>query len=75
MRPSVSIARHRDQVREILARHRMGNPRIFGSAARGNDTDGSDLDILIEAPREQRSMTSQRWSLNSNPFSAARWRS
>jgi|SRR5665213_599709 len=50
MRPSVSIAAHRDRVREILERHRMANPRIFGSAARGNDTDGSDLDILIEAP-------------------------
>jgi uncharacterized protein len=50
MRPSVSIARHRDQVREILERYRMGNPRIFGSTARGDDTDGSDLDILIEAP-------------------------
>jgi len=50
MRPSVSIATHRHQVREILERHRMGNPRIFGSAARGEDADGSDLDILIEAP-------------------------
>jgi uncharacterized protein len=50
MRPSVSIARHRGQVREILERHRMGNPRIFGSTARGDDADGSDLDILIEAP-------------------------
>ena len=50
MKPSVSIAKHRDQVREILERHRMGNPRIFGSTARGDDAEGSDLDILIEAP-------------------------
>ena len=50
MKPSVSIAKHRNQVREILERHRMGNPRIFGSTARGDDSDGSDLDILIEAP-------------------------
>ena len=28
----------------------MANPRIFGSAARGEDIDGSDLDILVEAP-------------------------
>jgi predicted nucleotidyltransferase len=28
----------------------MDNPRIFGSTARGDDAEGSDLDILIEAP-------------------------
>jgi predicted nucleotidyltransferase len=27
----------------------MGNPRIFGSAARGEDNEQSDLDILIDA--------------------------
>jgi hypothetical protein len=52
MRPSASIAENRDRVREILERFRMGNPRIFGSAARGEDADGSDLDILVEAPPE-----------------------
>ena len=50
MRPSVSMAKHRDQVRRILERFRMDNPKIFGSAARGDDTEGSDLDILVEAP-------------------------
>jgi predicted nucleotidyltransferase len=29
----------------------MTNPRVFGSAARGEDTDHSDLDILVDAPR------------------------
>ncbi len=28
----------------------MGNPKVFGSAARGDDNEGSDLDILVEAP-------------------------
>ena len=50
MRPSVSMAKHRDQVRRILERFRMGNPKVFGSAARGDDAEGSDLDILVEAP-------------------------
>ncbi|MGA2287630.1 nucleotidyltransferase family protein [Bradyrhizobium sp.] len=50
MRPSISVAEHRDQVREILDRAGMGNARVFGSAARGEDTDRSDLDILIDAP-------------------------
>jgi predicted nucleotidyltransferase len=50
MKPSVSMARHGSQVRTILDRFRMRNPRIFGSVARGADVDGSDLDILVEAP-------------------------
>jgi predicted nucleotidyltransferase len=50
MKPSVSIARHGNQVRQILDRFRMHNPRVFGSVARGTDTESSDLDILVEAP-------------------------
>ena len=49
MKPSVSVAKHGSQVREILDRFRMRNPRLFGSVARGEDAEGSDLDILIEA--------------------------
>jgi predicted nucleotidyltransferase len=30
----------------------MANPRVFGSVLRGEDTEGSDLDILVDpAPR------------------------
>lgn len=50
MRPSTSIAEHGDQVREILERAGMRNPKVFGSVGRGEDTDDSDLDILVEAP-------------------------
>jgi predicted nucleotidyltransferase len=50
MRPSISLENNRDRVREILQRFGMANPRIFGSAARGEDNDASDLDILVEAP-------------------------
>ena len=50
MKPSIALERNRKQVHEILAGFRMCNPRIFGSAARGEDTDISDLDILIDAP-------------------------
>jgi predicted nucleotidyltransferase len=48
MRPSEALERHRDQVREIIARYPVGNPGIFGSAARGEDTEESDLDILVD---------------------------
>jgi predicted nucleotidyltransferase len=50
MRPSISLENNRSQVREVLQRFGMTNPRVFGSAARGEDTDRSDLDILIDAP-------------------------
>jgi predicted nucleotidyltransferase len=48
MRPSEALAKHRDEVREIIARYPVMNPRVFGSTARGEDTEGSDLDILVE---------------------------
>lgn len=50
MKPSISLEQRRDQVREVLQRFRMRNPRIFGSVARGQDTEQSDLDILVDAP-------------------------
>jgi hypothetical protein len=50
MKPSISLNQHHVQVREVLARFRMGNPRIFGSTARGEDTEQSDLDLLVDAP-------------------------
>jgi predicted nucleotidyltransferase len=50
MRPSISLENNRSRVREVLQRFGMTNPRVFGSAARGEDTDKSDLDILVDAP-------------------------
>jgi hypothetical protein len=44
------MAKHSNQVRKILDRFRMSNPKVFGSVARGDDTEGSDLDILVEVP-------------------------
>jgi uncharacterized protein len=48
MKPSILLEKHRGQVREVLQRFRMENPRIFGSVARGEDTGQSDLDILVD---------------------------
>lgn len=50
MKPSVRLSRHVREVRQILARFGMENPRLFGSAARGDDTETSDLDLLVDAP-------------------------
>jgi uncharacterized protein len=49
MRPSEILAAKAHQVRAIIARYPVRNPRIFGSVARGDDEEGSDLDILVEA--------------------------
>lgn len=48
MRPSEALKIHRDRVREIILRHRVTNPRVFGSVLRGEDQESSDLDILVE---------------------------
>ena len=32
----------------LLARHKATNPRFFGSLARGDAHEGSDIDILVE---------------------------
>jgi predicted nucleotidyltransferase len=48
MKPSTALNVHRDAIRRIVASHRAGNARVFGSASRGNDTEDSDLDILID---------------------------
>ena len=36
-------------MREMVARYRTANPRIFGSVLHGTDHDGSDLDLLVDA--------------------------
>ena len=48
MKPSDSFRVHRKALREIIARHGVTRPRIFGSAALGEDHEGSDLDLLVE---------------------------
>jgi predicted nucleotidyltransferase len=51
MRPSEILAAKADKVREIIARYPVRNPRVFGSVARGEDEEGSDVDLLVEPLR------------------------
>lgn len=44
------VAVHRGELLEVLRRHGVTNPEIFGSAARGDDHEGSDVDILVDFP-------------------------
>lgn len=48
MKPSLALAQHRSEIREIVLAHRAGNARVFGSVAKGLDTEESDLDILVD---------------------------
>lgn len=48
MRPSESLASHRDEVLAVIARYPVANPCLYGSVARGDDAEGSDIDILVE---------------------------
>jgi predicted nucleotidyltransferase len=52
MKPSLALASHREGIRRVIASHRSCNPRIFGSVIHGDDTEGSDLDILIDPTPE-----------------------
>lgn len=48
MKPSVALEANRPAVRQAALRFKTANPRVFGSALRGDDQDGSDLDLLVD---------------------------
>ena len=48
MRPSITLSEKRELVIASVARHRAANPRVFGSVLRGQDGEGSDLDLLVD---------------------------
>jgi uncharacterized protein len=52
MRPSEILPLHRETIRQLVLEAGMANPRVFGSVLRGDDEDGSDLDLLVDpAPK------------------------
>lgn len=52
MKPSEALATHREAIRRVVASHRARNARVFGSVLHGQDTEGSDLDLLIDPTPE-----------------------
>src|SRR5262249_20902231 len=48
MRPSEALNLHRIAIRRIVEAHHAFNARVFGSVIHGEDTDNSDLDLLID---------------------------
>ncbi len=52
MKPSIALERHREAIRQIVERHHAVNARVFGSVLHGEDTNESDLDIIIDTTEE-----------------------
>ena len=47
-RPSEVFQENRDLIRRIASLHHTRNLRVFGSVLRGEDTETSDLDLLVD---------------------------
>ena len=52
MRPSEALQIYREQIRSVVIAHNATNVRVFGSVVSGEDTDESDLDLLIDPTPE-----------------------
>ena len=49
MKPSETLAAHRDELRQLISRYNVARPRVYGSVLTGKDDDESDLDLLVDA--------------------------
>lgn len=47
------IESHRAEIRALADRHGFDGVRVFGSMARGDADEGSDVDLLVTLPRGQ----------------------
>ena len=48
MKPSIALSSNRAVIRALVNEHGLRNPRVFGSVTRCEDTEVSDLDILVD---------------------------
>lgn len=48
MKPSDALDLNRAAIRQVVESHGACNVRVFGSVLRGQDTETSDIDILID---------------------------
>lgn len=58
MKPSEALQLHRNDIRRVVALNNACNPRVFGSALHGDDTDESDLDLLVDPIEGKTTLTS-----------------
>src|SRR5438132_5437985 len=48
LRLRAALAQQGPRIAEILGRYGAANPRLFGSVARGDASDDSDLDLIVD---------------------------
>lgn len=48
MKPSEALQSHREEIRRVAEQNRTRNPRVFGSVLHGQDSEESDLDLLVD---------------------------
>lgn len=48
MKPSEALELHRDAIRRVVLANGASNPRVFGPVLHGDDTEVSDIDILVD---------------------------
>ena len=58
MKPSDALQLHRNEIRRVVEQYGARNPRVFGSVVHGDDTDGSDLDLLVDPIEGMTTLTS-----------------
>jgi predicted nucleotidyltransferase len=47
MNLATRVAEHRNEILALAKKHGAENVRVFGSVAKGGDTEASDLDLLV----------------------------
>jgi predicted nucleotidyltransferase len=47
-RPSELVKIHAERIRRVVASHKATNPRVFGTVMRGQDTEDTALELLVD---------------------------
>ena len=58
------IENHRAEIRSLTERYGIENVRVFGSMARGDADDASDVDLLVSLPENKSGLTLGGWLMD-----------
>jgi len=58
MKPSEALALHRSAIRSVVKRNDACKPRVFRLALHGDDTENSDIDLLVDPIEDRTSLLS-----------------
>jgi predicted nucleotidyltransferase len=48
VRPSEALQKYQHRIKQTVLARKACNPRVFGSVLAGDDSPGSDLDLLVD---------------------------